>query len=66
METHLIILKSKIQRNSSMVKIKVSYQCTDELKEVLKLLSPQVAAYKVSKKNDGTFRKAYIELKDLT
>ena len=49
-----------------MVKIKVSYQCTEELKEVLKLLSPQVAAYKVSKKNDGTFRKAYIELKDLT
>lgn len=49
-----------------MVKIKVSYQCTDELKEVLKLLSPKVEAYKVSKKNDGTFRKAYIELKDLT
>lgn len=49
-----------------MIKIKVSYQYTDELKEVLKLLSPKVASYKVSKNNNGTFRKAYIELKDFT
>lgn len=46
-----------------MIKIKVSYECTDELKEVLKLLGPKIVGYKVKTGNTGRFRKAYIELR---
>lgn len=46
-----------------MIKIKVSYERTDELIEVLKLLGPKIVGYKVKKGNTGRFRKAYIELR---
>lgn len=46
-----------------MVKIKVSYERPEELREVLKLLQPKVKAWKAAKKQEGRFLKAYIEIK---
>ena len=45
------------------VKIKVSYESRKELLEVIKRLQPMIQSYKVSKSQQGQFRKAYIILK---
>lgn len=45
------------------VKIRVSYQDPKELQKVLKALLPLGVTYKVAKKQDGQFKKAYIEVK---
>lgn len=45
------------------VKIKVSYNTDEELAGVIRLLSPKVKTYKISKKQEGKFKNAYIYLK---
>lgn len=42
------------------IKITVSYERLEELKEILKRLGPLVKSYKVSKRRRGRFRKAYV------
>lgn len=44
------------------IKIRLSYEEPAELREVIRLLSPRIKNYKVSKNNDGQYKKAYIEL----
>ena len=46
-----------------MVKIRVSYKDPEELREVLRLLSPVLKSWKVSGNQEGEYRKAYLELK---
>lgn len=45
------------------VKIKVSYKTPEELRQVLERLAPVVQSHKVSKKQEGQYKKAYIVLK---
>lgn len=47
-----------------MVKIKVSYERSEELQKVLERLRPDVKSWKVAKNQEGRFKKAYIELKE--
>lgn len=44
------------------VKIKISYQTDQELQQVIRLLSPELKSYKVAKKQEGQYKKAYAEL----
>lgn len=46
------------------VKIRISYNTDEELTRVIRLLSPCVKSYKVSKKQKGKFKNAYIEFSD--
>ncbi len=46
------------------VKIRISYNTDEELTGVIRLLSPWVKSYKVSKKQKGKFKNAYIEFCD--
>ena len=46
------------------VKIKVSYERQQEIKNVLKLLEAEVRSCKVSKTKAGKYYKAYIILKE--
>lgn len=45
------------------IKIKVSYTEDAELAGVIRLLSPVVKSWKVSKNQEGQYKKAYIVLK---
>lgn len=47
-----------------MIKIKVSYESQQELDRVVKLLKPVLISYKVSKSQQGRYKKAYIDVKD--
>lgn len=44
-------------------KIKVSYTTHEELQEIVKRLQPMLRNVKVSKNNQGKYKKAYIDLK---
>ena len=44
------------------VKIKVSYNTDQELAGVIRLLSPALIDYKVSRNKEGRYKKAYAEL----
>ena len=44
------------------VKIKISYNTDQELAGVIRLLSPVLKDYKVSRNKEGRYKKAYIEL----
>lgn len=46
------------------VKIKVSYESPDELQKVLERLAPMVQRCKISKGQEGQYKKAYIVLKE--
>lgn len=46
-----------------MAKIKLSYSTPQELQTVLKLLQPVIKSYKISKKREGQYKKAYIVTK---
>ena len=46
-----------------MIKLKVSYEHPDELKKLLCVLGPTVDRWKVAKRQEGQFIKAYIYLK---
>lgn len=43
------------------VKIRISYEKPQELRTVLKLLSP-VITYKTDKGGDGAYKRAYVEI----
>lgn len=45
-----------------MVKIKISYETPDELEEVLRLLHPVTSSCKVAKRQNGAYRRAYVEV----
>lgn len=44
------------------VKIKISYNTDHELSGVIRLLSPVLKVYKVSRNKEGRYKKAYAEL----
>lgn len=46
------------------VKIKLSYSSDEELDCVIRLLSPVMTDYKVSRNKEGRYKKAYIGLDD--
>lgn len=46
------------------VKIKLSYSSDEELDSVIRLLSPVMTDYKVSRNQEGRYKKAYIGLDD--
>lgn len=46
-----------------MVKIKVSYQNTQELDRLIQILEPYILSMKLSKQQDGRYLKAYIKLR---
>lgn len=46
------------------IKIKVSYENSQELQEVLKRLKPILLSCRVSKTQNGRYKKAYIILKE--
>lgn len=46
------------------IKIKVSYQNAEELDQVLQLLRPVIKSYRISGNQAGSFRKAYINLRN--
>jgi hypothetical protein len=48
-----------------LVKIKVSYETDQELKEVRLLLTPFIAKLKQSSNKEGKYKKAYIDLKEI-
>lgn len=45
------------------VRIKVSYERQQELERVLKVLKPIMTSYKVSKEQNGRFKRAYVVVK---
>lgn len=45
------------------VKIRISYNTDEELAGVIQLLSPALKSYKVAKKQEGRYKKAYALLK---
>lgn len=53
----LLFAKRKMQ----MIKIRISYERPEELREVLGLLAPIVIRYKVKKGQEGQYNRAYIE-----
>ena len=44
------------------VKIKVSYSTDEELAGVIRLLSPALKGYKISRNKEGRYKKAYADL----
>lgn len=46
------------------VKIRISYTKEEELAGVIRLLSPAMKSYKVSRKKEGKHRNAYADLDD--
>lgn len=46
-----------------MVKIKVSYQNTQELDKLIQILEPYILSLKTVKQKDGHYLKAYIKLR---
>lgn len=46
------------------VKIKVSYERPEELQGILEKLAPDVKTWKVSGKQTGRFKKAYVAMKE--
>lgn len=47
------------------VRITISYDTERELRAVTDILSPVMKKCKISKRNNGLYRKAYVELKDV-
>jgi len=45
------------------VKIKISYTSSTELEKILQVLSPVMKDYKISKNQEGKYKKAYVEVK---
>lgn len=45
------------------VKIKVSYQKEQELQAILQLLGPVIKSYKIADRQQGIYKRAYIEVK---
>ena len=49
-----------------MIKIKVSYEHSEELKRLIERLGKDVKRIKAPRQQSGRFRKAYIELRNVT
>ena len=47
------------------VKIKVSYQKAQELQAILLLLRPVIKSYKAADRQQGIYKRAYIEIKQV-
>lgn len=47
------------------VKIKISYNTEEELKQIMELLTPIIKEIKVSRNKEGRYKKAYAEVKSL-
>lgn len=48
-----------------MIKIKVSYQDKEELEHIINLIGQQnIKQFKLSKNNQGVYKKAYVVIKD--
>lgn len=45
------------------VKIKISYTTNEELEKVLRVLSPVMKDCKISRNQEGRYKKAYVEVK---
>ena len=45
------------------IKIKVSYQNEHELQMILQLLKPAIKSYKAADRQQGAYKRAYIEIK---
>ena len=48
------------------VKIKISYNTEEELAGVIQLLSPVIKSYKISKKQEGQYKNAYVLLANVS
>ena len=59
-----IDLQTKQGGASMSVKIRVSYENPQELQAVLEQLAPMVQSHKISKRQEGQYKKAYIVLKE--
>lgn len=46
-----------------MIKIKISYNTDEELAGVIRLLSPVMKSWRVSRNKEGRYKKAYAELR---
>lgn len=46
------------------VQIRVSYERPEELKAILERLRPEVKRWKIAKKREGRFQKAYIYIEE--
>ena len=56
------VAKGICKKESNMVKIKISYETLDEQEEVLRLLHPVTSSCKVAKRQNGAYKRAYVEL----
>ena len=45
------------------VSVRISYSTDEELRKILKILSPVLKECKISKQNKGPYKKAYAEIK---
>lgn len=46
-----------------MIKIKISYNTDEEIAGVIRLLSPVMKSWRVSRNKEGRYKKAYAELR---
>ncbi|MDY4115118.1 hypothetical protein ACTNES_09715 [Blautia sp. HCP3S3_D9] len=46
-----------------MIKIRISYQTTQEIEYILRLLHPAIKSAKIKQGQQGAYKKAYIEVK---
>jgi len=44
------------------VKVRISYEKSQELQQVLKLLRPVIKSYKAEKGKNGPYKRAYVEI----
>ena len=49
-----------------MIKIKISYNTDEEIAGVIRLLSPVMKSWRVSRNKEGRYKKAYAELRGNT
>lgn len=62
--TSQIIKKNSMEGSDCLsVKIRISYNTSEELQGVIRLLHPVIKSCKVAKNKDGRYKKAYVELK---
>lgn len=45
------------------VKIKISYTTNEELEKILQVLSPVMKDYRISRNQEGKYKKAYVKVK---
>ncbi len=50
--------------NNTSVKIRISYEHFEELKWIMKKLAPDVTDWKIARRQDGHFKRAYAEVKN--